>query len=175
MKPFLNFPIDDEELQKVEYRLRIDRSIQRYLLIRRFCYGHVLDFGSGSGFGTKLIQQSPDVTSVRSYDIENGTEQAIWTDTFDTIVLMEVLEHLERPQSVIEQLQGYNILVSFPDKKTTHFNPYHKHDLTTSSVVNLFLEHVLYHKMQFFDSTVLCLIKKPSSMPHHIVRNLHEL
>lgn len=170
MKASLRFPITDEILEEVEYDLKIQRSVQRYLLIRRFCYGALLDFGAGSGFGSKLLAQSPEVESVTPFDIDSNPETL--NRRYDTIVALETIEHLETPNV---RWQCDNLILSFPDKSTKHYNPYHKHDLTVGLVVSLLDQFVLYYRTRFFDSAILCFVKKPESMPSHIVRNLHEL
>ena len=96
--------------------------------------GHVLDLGSGSGAFTKRLQNhgftttSVDLTldtfalSSESYELDFNTDFAapLAGKSYDAIVVLEVIEHLENPLHFLRQLKliaGHEtiIFVSFPN------------------------------------------------------------
>lgn len=62
--------IGHQDLSAADPLRRLHDSVRRYRRIRRFCYGRVLDFGCGSGYGSYLIAQSPYVREVAAYDTQ---------------------------------------------------------------------------------------------------------
>jgi len=58
------------ELEQREMAILNDRHIERYGMIRQWCHGIVVDFGSGCGYGTYMISRNPDVTMAVGYDID---------------------------------------------------------------------------------------------------------
>ena len=148
------------------------RHIARYGMIRQWCYGNVVDFASGCGYGTWMISHNPDVDNTIGIDIdesaikhakENFEEENV---TFyqedannvkslmkdagmkkvDVLVSLETIEHIEDTSivpTVANKCKAENVIVSFPSKKSTHFNPFHAHDFRTQDIVDLFEEYTL--------------------------------
>ena len=48
--------ISKKELDEYERKIRIQKHLDRYFLIRQFCYGTVIDCACGVGYGTHIIQ-----------------------------------------------------------------------------------------------------------------------
>lgn len=162
--------ITKKELQKIEKSLSLLRHIERYGLIRQFLYGTVLDCACGVGYGTYLCSQNPDVSRIIGIDIDEGAikwakkhfnsekiefEKCSIEDfsdsNIDILVSLETLEHLANPKilvSLVERCNVKEILISFPTKKTTHYNKFHYHDLTRQDVHDLFKNFV---EIQAFD------------------------
>ena len=185
-----------DEFHEVERSVHLAEHLKRYGAVRRFCYGKVLDFACGCGYGSYMLALNPDVESVTgvdvseeavewarthfahqkaTYEVADGTKVA---GAFDTLVCLETLEHIKDRAVVpdIAKRTGVsNIIVSFPDKKTTHYNPHHLHDFMLQEVIDLFPGFALYHQQRSADSTVAFFTKLPAKAPHDLFRNLPDL
>jgi len=171
-------------------------SLRRYGSVRRFCFGNVLDLACGCGYGTYMIAGNPDVSSVTGVDTDNDAiewakehfnhkkitykkgDASILKNKFDTLVCLETIEHIKDTSvipDVVKKCNIDNIIISFPDKKTTHYNPHHEHDFVVQDLVDLFPEHVIYHRIRFVDSVSLLLIRLPKKAPHDLFRNIRDL
>ena len=183
-------------LLEAERRILQNEHIRRYAAIRRFCYGRTLDFASGCGYGTFLLAVNPDVTE--AIGIDQDPQALAWSrrefvhtklhfrnaavedldEPFDTLVCLETIEHLKDVRIVpelVERCKIDNIIVSFPDKKTTHYNPFHFHDFVTQEIVDLFPRHLIYHSIRFVDSQSVMLVRAPKNAPAHLFRNVRDL
>ena len=188
--------ISKEELIKIERGVIVSDHLKRYAFARRFCYGRVLDFASGCGYGSFLLAGNPEVKYVTAIDIDKGliewAKREFWHEKinyvakdiklvkgkYDTIVCLETIEHLKDMSVVprtVERCKINNIILSFPDKKTTHYNNYHFHDLIKQEVIDLFKHHVVYHTVRFVDSQIILMTRLPNNAPHHIFRNIRDL
>lgn len=151
--------ITKEELDEYERKMRVQKHLDRYFLIRQFCYGTVVDCASGVGYGSYIIQTNQDVKKVYGLDISDTAVahakreftthktvfEAIDMDDFcepaDVLVSIETIEHLDDPRQIArlaERTQAKDLIVSFPTKKSTHFNPYHIYDLYTDDLKKIF-------------------------------------
>lgn len=188
--------ISRETFYKVESEIRFHEHLRRYAAIRRFCYGNVIDFASGCGYGSFLISANPDVEKVVGIDI---AEQAIeWAKTeysngktefrcvdiesvqekFDTLVSLEAIEHFDDTSilpRLAERCDVDNIIISYPNKKSTHFNKYHVHDFSVQDIVGLMHGYVCYHRFILGDVQFLLFMKKPIKAPSHIFSYLHDV
>lgn len=188
--------ISVDRFRAIEQEIRFHEHLRRYAAVRRFCYGRVIDFASGCGYGSFLLSVNPGVTQV--VGIDRDPEAIEWAEKeyrnektefrcqdieavsehFDTLVSLEAIEHLE-DVTVIPRLARRcgidQIIISYPNKKSTHFNPYHIHDFTIQDIVDMMTEHVCYHDFTLGDVQFLLFIRKPPAAPHHIYRNIHEL
>ncbi len=187
--------ISREKFFEVEMEIRFHEHLRRYAAIRRFCYGKVLDFASGCGYGSFLLSVNPDVERVVGIDKDTGaidwaknefgTEKTEFRcqdieevcDKFDTLVSLEAIEHFS-DTSLIPRLAARceieNIIISYPNKKSTHFNRHHVHDFSVQDILDLMGEYVCYHRFTMGDVQFLLFTKKPARAPSHIYRNLGE-
>jgi predicted RNA methylase len=188
--------ISKSEFLENEREIRIHEHLRRYGALRRFCFGHVLDFACGCGYGTYMISGNPDVTKVTGVDID--AEAIAWakkefsspkieflqsdvtkiSGKFDTLVCLETIEHLADSTIVpnlVEQCSIDNLIITFPDKKSTHFNPFHLHDFITQDIIDLFSNHVVYHTYRFVDVQTVLLTRKPANAPSFIYRNIKDI
>lgn len=144
------------ELQDREMAILNDRHIERYGMIRQWCHGVTLDFGCGCGYGTYMISRNPDVGVAIGYDADISAVQYanehfsddgrcvftgnIETEACDTFVALEVMEHI-RDETTLPRIaweSGANtVIVSYPSKKTTHYNKHHFHDFTKEDMYHI--------------------------------------
>lgn len=181
---------------EIEHQIRLQEHIRRYAAIRRFIYGRVLDFACGCGYGTYLLSNSPEISEIIGVDKDSvsidwakqeyASEKCkfICDDVlnlagpFDTLVSLETIEHFQDDAIFVRVLEKYQInqlILSYPSKKSTHFNPFHVRDLNIQQVCSSFNEFILYHKFSMGDVDFLLFIRKPKNMPHHIVENIIDL
>lgn len=172
--------IDKRSIDMLEEEIIISRGIQRYMYVRQFVYGHVLDIACGVGYGSYLLSKNPDVIEIKSVD---RSEKAIMVGNenfkndkiefvlgepecidgkFDVLVCLETIEHLPKPEvlrNLVERCGIKEVIISFPNKKTTHYNSYHLWDISVEDVKRLFDKFVCYEERILDDSTVLNFIK----------------
>lgn len=188
--------ISKENLSSVEKDMIVGNHIKRYSLIRRFCYGKVLDLACGCGYGSYLVAGNPDVTSVTGVDIDQGSIS--WaqkeystpknefvlasseniSDQFDTLVCIETIEHIKDTSTIpnlVERCNINNLIISFPDKKTTHYNKFHMHDFVRQDIIDLFPNHLAYHLIRIDDSVAILFTRLPKNAPHDLFRNILDI
>lgn len=178
--------IDKEAIDAVEEDIIIRRGIERYMYVRQFVYGNVLDAACGVGYGSYLMSKNPDVKKITAVDkskdaihsakenfvkenvefiyLENGIQEV--EGNFDVLVSLETIEHLPDPKvlrDMAERCGIQEIIISFPRKKTTHYNKYHLWDYTREDVLRIFESYECYKFYDIHDSTIMNLI--------HIERN----
>jgi 2-polyprenyl-3-methyl-5-hydroxy-6-metoxy-1,4-benzoquinol methylase len=173
--------ITREFVDKTEQDILKRRHIERYMGIAQYAYGTVLDCASGSGFGSYLLSQKSDVTHVHGIDID---AQAVETakqqfdnnkitfhltkiDDFstpaDVLISIETIEHLDDPTILAELCDRTGIqevILSFPSKKSTHYNKFHKWDFVPQDIADIFPKFVILETQQFaFDTSIVRLIR----------------
>lgn len=112
--------------------------------------GQILDCACGAGYGTNILAKTPGSCSVIGADIDPDSlayANKYWTadnikfitvdmlridlgNIFDSIVSLESIEHVARPDIVLERftsmmLPGANLIVSVPIIKSMHINKFH--------------------------------------------------
>ena len=110
--------IDKESIDSLEEDIIIRRGIERYMYVRQFVYGNVVDIACGVGYGSYLISKNPDVISVTGVDrsekaIKNAKENfskenikfilgqpETLVGNYDILVCLETIEHLENPYTL---------------------------------------------------------------------------
>jgi 2-polyprenyl-3-methyl-5-hydroxy-6-metoxy-1,4-benzoquinol methylase len=188
--------LSNEEFLKVENEIRFHEHLRRYAAIRRFCYGKVLDFACGCGYGSFLLAVNPEVSEITAIDIDKDAVE--WAkkefqhkkiryivddiknlnEAFDTLVSLETIEHMKDLsviRDLIKRCEINHLILSFPDKKSTHFNPYHFHDFVLQEIADLFPAYLVYHSFRSGDVQFVQLMKLPANAPAHIFRNIKDL
>ena len=157
------------------------RHIERYMGIAQYAYGTVLDCASGSGFGSYILSKKSDVTHVHGIDANDGAvksaQQEFGSDkvTFhagqisdvtiaaDFLVSLETIEHLEDPTELARLCDrcGINeIVLSFPSKKSTHYNKFHKWDFVEQDIADIFSKFQVVDSQLFaFDTRLVRLVR----------------
>ncbi|MBX9780723.1 MAG: class I SAM-dependent methyltransferase [Chitinophagaceae bacterium] len=183
----------NKEFYELENQIRIQEHLRRYAAIRRFIYGRVLDFACGCGYGTYLLSKSPEISNV--IGIDKDAESIEWaskefssskstflsidvtdfTEKINTLVSLETIEHFDSNDiynTVLENCEVDNFILSYPNKKSTHFNKFHLRDLTKQEVLSSFENYILYHTFSMGDVDFLLFIRNKHGMPSHIYKNL---
>lgn len=148
-------------LEEQEREFIMKRHIERYSLARQFARGKVLDFGCGSGYGSYLMALNPDVDYMTGYDLDNGSvefaKEQYQLDNLeyrkdieglevDTLVAVEVIEHIKDIDfipNLADEVKAKRVVVSYPTKKTTHYNPKHFHDFKRWQLEAMFKDYKL--------------------------------
>lgn len=172
--------VDRESIDALEEDIIIRRGIERYMYVRQFVYGRVLDIASGVGYGSYLMAKNPDVKRITAVDrseqaIKNAKENfakeninfilgspEMVNDEFDVLVSLETIEHLSDPsilKNMVERCKISEIIISFPRKKTTHYNEYHVWDYTKEDILRIFDNYECYRECDIYDSTIMNLVK----------------
>lgn len=174
--------IDKEEIDRLEEDIIIRRGIERYMYVRQFVYGNVLDAACGVGYGSYLMSKNPDVKKITAIDrneaaiqnakdhfskenveylyLEKGIEEV--EGHFDILVSLETIEHLPDPKilrDMADRCGIREIILSFPRKKTTHYNKYHLWDYTKEDIVRIFESYECYKVYEIHDSIIMNLIR----------------
>lgn len=172
--------IDKQNIDFIEEDIIIRRGVERYMYVRQFVYGRVLDAACGVGYGSYLLSKNPDVKKIVSIDksleaISSATknfknekiefiqgEFGEIEGEFDILVSLETIEHLPNPMILKEMVNRCHInevIVSFPMKKTTHYNKHHLWDFTQEDIMRIFSEFECYKIQQIDDSKIMNLIR----------------
>lgn len=175
MLPKVNSPrktITHQMLNGLEQMAHLVRSVERYSYIRQWLYGKVLDCGCGTGYGSYMIAQNPDVISAVGFDSDSlSIEFAqreyqddklsyicedigdfVPTETFDWLVAVELIEHLKEPEYLAEladRIKTKRILLTYPSKKTIHYNPFHIKDYNDEMIAGIFPKYQIYRRYDF--------------------------
>ena len=139
--------LDKVGLLRTEEEMRKQRHVDRYRLARKYAHGVVVDFGSGSGYGSFLLSEQPLVERVVGLEVNSDVAEfsrrsypdVSWdaVSHCDTLVAIEVLEHLEDLKvfgNLSARLSPETIIVSCPIGKTTSFNKFHRRDIKPQKV-----------------------------------------
>ena len=184
------YPTKEDVLQAQD-AIRLSDHIRRYQSIKRYCYGTVVDAACGVGYGSYLLSDNPDIERIVGIDISQDAidharkEFTTGKTTFlpcsidkldipcDTLVSIETIEHVEdldRYAAAVGRCAPNILIVSFPEKKSTHFNEYHRHDLKRQDVVDLFPHYCLVRELNANDVSTLVFAAVDKKMPSHIFR-----
>jgi 2-polyprenyl-3-methyl-5-hydroxy-6-metoxy-1,4-benzoquinol methylase len=154
------------DLLRIENEIRIARHVSRYALLRQYAYGNVLDAACGCGYGTYLLAGNPDVVRVTGVDasadaieharanfahpkvafVQSGLESYTSDTPIDLVISVETLEHLPDLRVFHDFVVRHGVprfIVTYPSKKTTHYNRFHHHDLDLAQATALFPEYAL--------------------------------
>jgi SAM-dependent methyltransferase len=133
-----------------------DQNVVRYRFACQFVARlRVLDIACGDGYGTEMLASSGEAVSVLGVDSWRGIAcsrrpgEGIWflvtraeclpikPESFDVVVSMETIEHLEEPTNFLEQLRqalvpGGLAIISTPlnnkESRLQPDNPYHRRE-----------------------------------------------
>jgi ubiquinone/menaquinone biosynthesis C-methylase UbiE len=165
-----------QDAEAIERDILIRRHIERYAIVRQYAYGTTVDCACGVGYGTHLVAKNADVTKMIGVDADagaiahaqrefggpkiefvHGDLASLTIPDVDVLISLETIEHLQDPRvlnAFAQRCGVQEIIVSFPAKKTTHYNPHHFWDLTVQDVVETFAdEYVMINEFSYtFDT-----------------------
>jgi len=175
------------EAESIERDILIRRHIERYAIVRQFAYGRTVDCACGVGYGTHILAKNSDITKIFGVDNDDdaiaqartefggdkiefvkGDIATLTLPDIDFLVSLETLEHLPDPRALTEfsrRCHVQELIVSFPSKKTTHYNPHHYWDLTVQDVLEMFAgDFVMLDNFSYtFDTQFVHLARLPRS------------
>lgn len=138
------------ERQVASNLIGIDKShTARYFFAAKHVDGAVLDYGCGVGYGSRIMAMSglevtgfdPDPEAIKyaedNYSHPSVNYVSILSNyvTFNSVVCLEVIEHVEEPEHVLDEIWlmlkwGGNLIVSTPDERVMPWSeekyPFHK-------------------------------------------------
>jgi len=153
--------ISKDELELIESQLSLEAHIQRYAFVRQYAHGIVLDCACGCGYGTYMLSKNPDVKLVvgidrsekaieyaesnyftaKSYFVHcNEIKEFTSKNNIDQLISLETIEHLKNPIDLVDMAVKNNIeqlIISFPTKKSSHYNKFHYHDFSYNDIEEL--------------------------------------
>jgi len=175
--------IDRQKLLELETQIRLQRHVERYALLRQFATGVVCDAACGCGYGSYLLATNPDVERVIGVDADADTIQfaqqeystekvefhaanlAEWTSDrpIDMLITVETIEHI-RDTSVMPNFVDRNgidkLIITYPSKKTTHYNPFHLYDFRLQDILDLFKKFTCYEHFNWeYEFDVVFLLR----------------
>jgi cyclopropane fatty-acyl-phospholipid synthase-like methyltransferase len=170
--------ISKASVDAIERDILQRRHIERYMAISQYAHGTVLDCAAGSGFGSYILAKKSDVKHVHGIDANHQAmetaRQEFGSDkvTFHTapieavsiaadfLVSIETIEHLSDPTTLADLCDRCGIneaVISFPSKKSTHYNKFHKWDLVPQDIADIFQHFMIINTQTFAQDT--CIVR----------------
>jgi len=174
-----------DQLLEIEQKVRIQRHVERYALLRQFAKGVVCDAACGCGYGSYLLSTNPDVTAVIGLDADEdiiafaqkeyegdktkffNVNIGEWVSDLkiDMLFSVETIEHIENKNIMPDFCDRNNInhvILTYPSKKTTHYNPYHLYDFKLQDILDIFHKFTCYRHFNWeYEFDVVFLIRNP--------------
>ncbi len=138
------------------------RSLLAYHEAAKIVSGDILEIGTGSGYGIKIISPKADIyvtidkfdneqvqTMVKTYSNVSFTKMevpplnGIPDNSFDFVITFQVIEHIEDDKAFVSEIhrvlkKGGKLIVSTPNiKMTLTRNPWHIREYTTGELDSL--------------------------------------
>lgn len=176
--------ISRQHLFDLEHQIRLKRHVERYALLRQFARGVICDAACGCGYGTYLLSTNPDVTFTIGLDMsteaidyarqEYATDKIEfrvadlreWTSdrSIDLLISVETVEHLA-DRAVLPQFVDRNqireVILTYPSKKTTHYNRFHHHDFKLQDILDMFPNFTCYRHFNWeYEFDVVFLLRR---------------
>lgn len=179
------FYVDMDEFKAVERQYHLEMHYMRYHFARQNIKGTVLDISCGCGYGTYMLtQKTPGAELIIGVDnsqeaidfankhYKNGKNEFICSSIKDFnydkpinyAVSIETIEHLKDPKELVNLFKRVGVeeaLITYPSRKTTHYNPYHFHDFDIKDIKSLFSPHyVIADSYQYHREFTYVFLKK---------------
>lgn len=172
-----------QQMLEIENQIRLARHVERYALLRQYAHGSVLDIACGCGYGSYLLQTNPDVLHVTGVDadaesiahaqahfktgktefVQSTIEDFTSARKIDLVVSVETIEHL-KDISVFNAFLARNavgkVILTYPSKKTTHYNKFHHHDLNLEATKAYFPEYRLQRQFNWAHEFDVCFFER---------------
>lgn len=193
--------ISRQETEALEHDILIRRHIERYAIVRQFAHGRAVDCACGLGYGTHLLAKNSDISHIYGVDSDSdsiaharkefsgervefvqGDIATLTLPDIDFLASLETIEHLPDPRCLLAFCQRCNvreIMVSFPTKKTTHYNTFHCWDLTLQDVLEVFgSDFVMINNFSYtFDTQFVHLarLKREGAKPRRLFAHRRDI
>ncbi len=173
-----------DQMLEIEQKIRIQRHVERYALLRQFAQGVVCDAACGCGYGSFLLSTNPDVTAVIGIDADEqiisfanqeyaspktnflnvNLKEWVSDQKIDMLFSVETIEHIEN-RNILPDFCDRNsinhVILTYPSKKTTHYNPYHLYDFKLQDILNIFDQFICYRHFNWeYEFDVVFLTRK---------------
>ena len=173
------------ELLEIEQKIRIQRHVERYALLRQFAKGVVCDAACGCGYGSYLLSTNPDVKLTMGVDLNSDiiefaskeyeskkvkfyqVDISEWVSPqkIDMLISVETIEHISDKQTLskfCDRNSINHVILTYPSKKTTHYNPYHLYDFKLQDILDIFNQFTCYRHFNWeYEFDVVFLIRNP--------------
>ncbi|WP_103667267.1 bifunctional 2-polyprenyl-6-hydroxyphenol methylase/3-demethylubiquinol 3-O-methyltransferase UbiG [Pseudanabaena sp. BC1403] len=177
--------LERSELLEIEQKIRVQRHVERYALLRQFAKGVVCDAACGCGYGSYLLSTNPDVKSTigvdsnsdiidfasKEYESEKvkfyQADISEWVSPkkIDMLISVETIEHIADKYTLSKFCDRNGIdhaILTYPSKKTTHYNPYHLYDFKLQDILDVFSGFTCYRHFNWeYEFDVVFLIRNP--------------
>lgn len=145
--------------------------------------GVVVDVACGCGYGSYLLATNPDVELVIGLDSDSQiisyaeneykndktefylAQLETWTanQKIDMLISVETIEHIE-DIAILPNFVNRNhinhVILTYPSKKTTHYNKYHHHDFRLQDILDMFTGFTCYNNFNWeWEFDVVFLIR----------------
>lgn len=179
------FFFDMDELKRVERQYHLEMHYMRYHFARQGVKGTVLDISCGCGYGTYMLtQKTPNADHIIGVDIsqeaidyanqhyKNDRNEFICSSMKDFnygkkinyAVSIETIEHLPDPTELLDLFRRHDIdeaIITYPTRKTTHYNPFHLHDFSLDDIKSIFAPHyTVFDEYQYHREFKYVFLKK---------------
>lgn len=151
----------------------------RYFFASKFLSNmKVLDVGSGTGYGSEFVSRKnhlvvgidKDISAIKIAKMYRGQNVSFIqgdarklpfrNDTFDAVICFEVIEHLDEPLKLLEEIRrvlkpGGLVICSTPNKRYSAHPIYHKHEFEKTEFINAIdkffkIESIYIQKLSIF-------------------------
>lgn len=141
---------DTQSLKQYQDLKPTSDDILRFKIVSKYCFGNILDAGCGSGLLKHYLNEDK-VSNYVGLDVDGKIDihgsvyyLPFKNESFDTVTILEVLEHLEHPMAALKEVVRVSkrrVVVSVP-------NPWninqiisliaHGHNIMEPNHINLF-------------------------------------
>jgi 2-polyprenyl-3-methyl-5-hydroxy-6-metoxy-1,4-benzoquinol methylase len=181
----LHLYLERKQVLEIDKVLRMQRHVERYSLLRQFAEGVVCDAACGCGYGSYMLSTNPDVKLAIGLDINQDVidfanqeysspktkflnadiDNWVSDQKIDMLFSVETIEHIA-DRSILPRFCDRNninhVILTYPSKKSTHFNPHHLYDFKLHDIQAIFDKFTCYRHLNWqWEYDVVFLMRSP--------------